>query len=149
MRLLSRTQGPCDYVLCRLLAIAPGSPVARLIVLGLGDGEPLVVYRSHLPAAAMQETLDVFCASIASEAAAPMPSELYARRTGLAEIRAEQTFEVRTATSEEARLLTVGPAPVFAVTSLVFGPDGTALEYREAVYRGDRYKFNIERVLRL
>jgi len=150
LRVVSRTQEPCDVVLSRLLGVPAESTLVRLVYLGLGDDEPLVVYRSYLPALKMRGAVDAFCDAARAGASPRMLSEVYARRAGLAELRAEQTFEARTATAEEAALLGLErPAAVFSVTSLISGPGGGPVEYRRAVYRGDRYKFNIERVQRL
>lgn len=157
MRIVARTEEPCDYVLSRLLAVEPNTSLTRLVYVGLGDGEPLVVYRSYFPTAKVGDALDAFCAEAASGGAPGMPLEFYALRTGVRELRAQQTFETRLATTEDAELLSLdAPAAVFVVTSLVSGPagrrsppGGEPLEYRRAVYRGDRYKFNIERVQRV
>ena len=147
LRVLSRTQEPCDVVLSRLLGVPPETTLLHLTCLALGDGEPLAIYRSYFSAAKMADTVDGFYRAAASGASPRMLSELYAERTGLPELRAEQTFEVRLATAEEAALLGIGrPAAVFHVTSLVSTPGGEPVEYRRAVYRGDRYKFNIERL---
>ena len=146
LRVVSRTQEPGDVVLSRLLGIAPDTPLLHLVCLGLGDDEPLAIYRSYFPAAKAAETVEIFCRAAAS-GRPRMLSELYAERTGLPELRAEQTFEVRLATAEEAALLSLDrPAAVFNVTSLISAPGGEPVEYRRAVYRGDRYKFNIERL---
>ena len=150
MRIVSRTLEPCDYALARLLAVDPGSMLERLVCLGLGDREPLVLYRSHFPAAKMRDALDAFCRDVAAGATPPMPSDLYALRAGLRRLTAQQTFESRLATAEEQAVLSLDPpAAVFNVTSLVSAADGDPVEYRRAVYRGDRYNFNIERSLQL
>jgi GntR family transcriptional regulator len=149
MRIISRTRHPCDDVLGRSLGVAPNTLLARLVYVGLGNGEPLVVYRSYFPAALIEDTLGVFCAAVTSGGTPGLPLELYAARAGVSELKAEQTFEARLATAEETALLSLQPpAPVFLVTSVLCGPGGRPLEYRRAVYRGDRYKFNIERVQR-
>jgi DNA-binding GntR family transcriptional regulator len=149
LRIVSRTQEPSDYVLSRVLGVPPDSPVAHLVYLGLGDGEPLVLYRSSFPAAKLGEALDAFCRTAPSDSAPQMPAEVYARRAGILELKAEQRFEARLATPEEAGLLAVRlPASVLHVTSLISGAGG-AVEYRQAVYRGDRYWFNMERSLSL
>lgn len=147
LRVVSRTQEPCDVVLGRLLGVPPETALLHLVYLGLGDDEPLALYRSYVPAGKMAETVDKFCRAAASKIAPRMVSELYAERAGLPELRAEQTFEVRLATAEEAALLALArPAAVFSVTSLISTLGGEPVEYRRAVYRGDRYKFNIERL---
>lgn len=150
LRVVSRTQEPADYVLARILGVPPDSPLAHLVYLGLGDGDPLVVYRSAFPAAKMQAALDLFCRTAPSDTAPRMPAEVYARKAGILQLKAEQRFEARLATAEEARLLGIEePAAVLHVTSLISGTNGDHVEYRHAVYRGDRYWFNMERSLSL
>lgn len=150
LRVVSRTQEPCDVVLSRLLGVTPETPLLHLVYLGLGDDEPLAVYRSYFAAAKMADVVETFCRVTASAASPRMLSELYAERAGLSELRAEQTFEVRLATAEEAAFLSLDrPAAVFNVTSVISTPGGEPVEYRRAVYRGDRYKFNIERLARI
>jgi len=143
LRVIARTQEPADFVLGRLLSVPPNAMLIRLVWLGLGDREPLVLYKSYFSAPKMHEVLVAFCDVAA-------PSEHYALRAGVRELKAEQTFEARMATAEEADMLDlVAPTAVFNVTSLIYGPDGDRVEYRQAVYRGDRYKFNMERSLHL
>ncbi|HYM69520.1 MAG TPA: GntR family transcriptional regulator, partial [bacterium] len=150
LRVIARTQEPCDFVLSRLLSVPPNSTLVQLICLGLGDDEPLVIYRSYFSAAKLRGALDAFSDAAASGSTLLMPSEQYAQWAGLRELKAEQTFEARMATAEEAMMLSLdAPTAVFNVTSLVSGPDGDPVEYRRAVYRGDRYKFNMERSLHL
>jgi len=150
LRVIARTQEPADFVLGRLLSVPPNAMLIRLVWLGLGDREPLVLYKSYFSAPKMREVLDAFCDAAAAGSTPMMPSEQYAQRAGVRELKAEQTFEARMATAEEADMLDlVAPTAVFNVTSLIYGPDGDRVEYRQAVYRGDRYKFNMERSLHL
>jgi GntR family transcriptional regulator len=150
LRVVSRTEEPSDYVLSRVLRIPPESPVIHLLYLGLGNGEPLVLYRSAFGAAMMRDAVDLFCRTVPSDSAPRMPAELYGRQAGIFELKAEQRFEARLATAEEADLLGVErPAPVLHVISVISGPNGDPVEYRRAAYRGDRYWFNLERSLSL
>jgi GntR family transcriptional regulator len=150
LRLVERTAEAGDVVLSRLLGVPPDVPLTRLVCLGLGNDEPLAVYRSYVAAGRFEETVDAFCEAIGAGTPPPMVSELYAQRRGLAGLRAEQTFESRVAAADDLALLRFdAPAAVFHVTSLIFTPDGEPVEYRQAVYRGDRYKFNMERRLHI
>gem|GEM_PF-536253 len=147
LRIVSRTLEPCDVVLSRLLGVPPASTLLLLVCLGLGDGEPLAIYRSYFSAPKVAGAVDEFCRAVAAGASPRMFCDAYAERAGMHELRAEQTFEARLATVEERALLALGrPAAVFDVTSLVSTTRGEPLEYRRAVYRGDWYKFNIERL---
>jgi GntR family transcriptional regulator len=150
LRILSRSQEPSDYVLSRVLGVPPDSPLIQLVYLGLGDGDPLVLYRSAFPAALMRDAVDAFCRTAPDDTAPRMPAELYAGKCGIVELKAEQRFEARLATAEEAPLLGMRPpAAVFHVTSVIWGSTASPVEYRRAVYRGDRYWFNMERSLSL
>lgn len=150
LRLIERTTEAGDVVLSRLLGVPPNSPLTRLVCLGLGSDEPLAVYRSYVETERLGETVDAFCAAIAGGTPPPLVSELYAQRRRVAGLRAEQTFESRVAAADDHALLRLAaPAAVFHVTSLIFTPDGEPVEYRQAVYRGDRYKFNMERRLHI
>ncbi|HKX18236.1 MAG TPA: GntR family transcriptional regulator [bacterium] len=147
LSIVSRTQVPCDVVLSRVLGVPPETALLYLVSLGLGDGDPLAIYRSYFAAHKVAALVGPFERMAASGTPPRMLSELYAERAGLHELRAEQTFEVRLATAEDAGLLGLErPAAVFSVASLISTLGGEAVEYRLAVYRGDRYKFNIERL---
>ncbi|SRR5579871_685743 len=147
LRIVSRTLLPCDVVLSRLLGVPPASTLVHLVCLGLGDGEPLAIYRSYFSAPKVAGALDDFCRAVETGTSPRMFCDAYAERAGVHELRAEQTFEARLATADEGALLALGrPAAVFEVTSLVSTARGEPLEYRRAVYRGDWYRFNIERL---
>jgi GntR family transcriptional regulator len=61
--------------------------------------------------------------------------------------RLEQTFEAVAADAEIAKLLQVDEGwPIFQVETVMFR-DRTPIEYRLARYRGDHYKFALERSL--
>lgn len=148
LRLVEQMTVPCDVVLSRLLAVPPSAPLVRLVCLGLGNDEPLAIYRTYVSATELGDAVRAFRRAIAAGAPPPMVSELYARQRGLPGLRAEQTFETRVADADELALLSLrAPAAVFHVTSLISTPEGEPVEYRRAVYRGDRYTFNIERRL--
>jgi DNA-binding GntR family transcriptional regulator len=98
----------------------------------------------------MRDAVDAFCRTAPGDAAPRMPAELYAAKAGILELQAEQRFEARLTAAEDAPLLRMEPpAAVLYVTSVISGAAGNPVEYRRAVYRGDRYWFNMERSLSL
>lgn len=57
-------------------------------------------------------------------------------------VAAEQTFEARAATDDEAKLLGIAEgAPVLAINRVTYDSMNRACEEVKSVYRGDRYKF--------
>ncbi len=62
----------------------------------------------------------------------------------LAESRAHRTIEAVAATEADARWLEVEPGtPILQIERLVTAADGSPLEYLQARYRGDRFKYQI------
>lgn len=61
---------------------------------------------------------------------------------GINLVVAEQTFEARAATADEAKLLSIAEgAPVLAINRVTYDNLQRACEEVKSVYRGDRYKF--------
>jgi len=61
---------------------------------------------------------------------------------GIQLTHAEQTFEARAASRNEARLLEIARgAPVLAIRRIAYAQDDQPFEVVQSVYRGDRYKF--------
>lgn len=55
-----------------------------------------------------------------------------------------QSIQAGAATGQEAKLLEIKPgAPVLRICRTTYECDGTAFEYVESVYRGDKYVFNV------
>jgi GntR family transcriptional regulator len=59
--------------------------------------------------------------------------------------RAQQIIEASLVNWHEARLLMVDPgAPAIRGKRTVFNPEGIVVEVSKAVYRGDRYRYQLE-----
>jgi GntR family transcriptional regulator len=62
----------------------------------------------------------------------------------LQESRAQRTIEAVAATEADAKLLDVEPgSPILQIERVIIAADGAPLEYLQARYRGDRFKYQI------
>jgi GntR family transcriptional regulator len=113
----------------------------------MGDQEPLVFYESYFPISPGKR--------IAKEAVKrekegiPFSTyDLYGESSGIFVGRVNQTLEAVTAEGHLASLMHVRKgSALLMVTSIFLTPDQRPLEFRKAMYRGDRYKFHITREL--
>lgn len=118
----------------------------NLIILGLGDQEPLIIYSSFFP-----YQLGVKMARKAKEKVSkgiPFSSvDLYHDGDiGVFPHTAHQTYEAIQATGKTAEILKIVPkSPLFLVKSVFYASDDTPIEYREAKYRGDMFMFHVTR----
>lgn len=133
-------------VAVRLVGDEAGEGVFVRMV-GLGDGAPMAVYDSYVPL-----DLGAFLPGELGQAAdkgrLELVNRLLAERNGWEYLQALQAYEAAGAGPEVAALLEVAAgAPVLKVTTLFQNPGGRPVEYREAFYRSDRYRFHITRRL--
>lgn len=111
--------------------------VLRLRRLRLADAEPIGVHTAFLP--------EAIAAQINHAALEEGESLRYlSHLPQLAESRAHRTIEAVAATEADARWLEVEPGtPILQIERLVTAADGSPLEYLQARYRGDRFKYQI------
>lgn len=144
-KLLEILQLPADVSTAHLLGLSPGGEVTRIRVLGMGSGEPMAIYDSVIPGAytpSLREELERRRAAGRTF----FVNELMAELNGWAYVNADQTYETSFPEREVARQLRLSArVPVFRVTSLFQNPGGRPVEYRHAVYRGDKYQFHVAR----
>ena len=146
-RILSHGLLPADLEVASVLKLPDAGQVLRLVLLGRGDDQPLVVYESFFPPEIGRK--------MTTEARArerrnrPFSSyDLYGRATGCTPTRVSQALEAVAADDAQARLLEVAPGTaLLRVTSIFTDRGGAPLELRRALYRGDYYKFNVVRDL--
>lgn len=132
------------FAVVGVLGTPVSSPVQYLQLLGLGGDVPLVIYDSYLPGALGQEVLSE-ARTLSKDGKAFSTLDIHRARPAEPVTRIEQTYEAVAADEPTAALLKVDPGfPVFRVES-VMRSDLRVLEYRVARYRGDKYKFAIER----
>ena len=140
---------PTDFQMAKILDIPITSQILKLCLLGMGDGEPLVSYESSFPLSVGRK--------IAKEAFKREKKglsfstyDLYGESSRLFPGRVNQTFEATVADENLASLMHVEKgAAIFMITSVFLNTDHRPLEFRKAMYRGDRYKFYITRELSL
>lgn len=137
-----------DFGLARVLNLAVGSPVRHLRLRGMGNDTPRVVYDSYFPEE-LGLVITEEAQKLASSGKAFSTLDTYYASDKFTVTRMEQTFEATTADAESADLLQVAEGwPIFHVESVIYEGQ-EPLEYRIARYRGDQYKFSLERSINL
>lgn len=118
-------------------------------VLGLASGEPVALYDSWLPPDIGPEVLRELERRLQAGELVFI-NQIIGDLYQWPYLDAHQTYSVSTAGAEAVRLLGLSRhVPVFVVTTLFTSPGGRPVEYRRAVYRGDRYQFQIRRQVAL
>lgn len=126
----------------KALELKSGEKIYRLHRLRIGDGVPMGVESSWLPALSCPDLPRIF------EPNASLYGTL-AERYGIQLHSANEVVEVGKATAEEARLLRISPrSPVFLFTRTCFLENGKPTEYVKSTFRGDRYQI-VNRLTRL
>lgn len=132
-----------DLPAAAALGLAVEQSPVRFRLLGLGSGQPMVVYDSFLSpdlAHRVRPELERLPGRLT------LIIDLVARVGGWSQLVADHMFEAAAADGETARLLgTRRGAPVLQVTAVFKHPHGQAVEYRRALYRSDRYQFQVTR----
>lgn len=119
------------------LQVPVGSRVYAIRRLRLADDQPIGVHTAYLPA-------DL--ADAVDEAALLEGGSLHylSHLPQMINARATRVIEAVAATEVEARLLHVMPgSPILQITRVVTDGQGRPLEYLQARYRGDRFKYQI------
>ena len=122
------------------LQLAPSARVLKIERLLRVDGEPVAIERIHLPG-------DQFPEIEQRDLGTLLLDELYQAAYGLRISRSIQVLRVTSVTAAEAELLGIAiHSPAFFVTTLKLDAEDRALEYAEAICRGDKYRFLNETV---
>lgn len=110
----------------------------KIVRLRLEDETPLLLETIHIPAA--------LCPRLEKQDLAR--NSLYAlleNKYGIVLKHARQTFEATNANEHEAELLGVQPqTPMILSEGVTFSESNVPIEHFKAVYRGDRFKFELE-----
>ena len=136
---------PADIQIAKILDIPVTSQILKLSLLGMGDDEPLVLYESYFPLPLGKKLAKE--AVIREKKQEPFSTyDLYEKTSNVLPRFVTQTFEAITADDRLASIMKVKKgAPIFMITSIFQTMDHLPLEFRTAMYRGDRYKFHITR----
>ena len=134
-RLLEAGYLAADAQLAGLLGLPPGGRVLSVRRLRLADGEPMAIDLSYLPARRFPGLRRALTARTSLY-------ELLAARYGVELAEAEETIETVLAGPAEAGPLQVDPGlPLLLLSRHAFDTTGAPVEWAQARYRGDRYKF--------
>jgi DNA-binding GntR family transcriptional regulator len=131
---------PAAAAVAAALGIAEGAQVRRIDRLRLTHGEPIAHLRNYLPL----KPLD------------PSPEELEStgmyrllRAAGITLHSARQSIGARTATADEAALLSEPEgAPLLTMQRTAYDDTGQAVEYGSHLYRASRYAFELQLLIR-
>jgi GntR family transcriptional regulator len=136
---------PADFQIAKVLDIPVTSQILKLSLLGMGDREPLVFYESYFPLSLGRQMARE--AKRREKRGIPFSTyDLYGEPTGVVPKSVNQTFEAITADERLSSLLHVKKgSAIFMITSVFITQDQRPVEFRKAMYRGDRYKFYITR----
>ena len=120
------------------LKLPDKTAVTRLERLRLAEDEPMAIETCHIPVA--------LCPGLAERNLEGVSLYDLLRLEYRVDVQwAQQSFEASSATSGEARLLGIKRgAPVLRTERLTFDATGRPVEYAISVYRGDRYKLNVQ-----
>jgi len=137
VRLLAFSYVKASEALVEALRLAPDERVQRSIRVRMIDGLPFSYLVTHVP-----ERIGI---SYSEADLASMPLLSLLERSGVVVQRASQTIGASLASPDiaEALGLEIG-SPLLSLTRVVFGPDGDGVEHLHALYRPDRYSFQME-----
>ncbi|MGE8207032.1 GntR family transcriptional regulator [Heyndrickxia sp. NPDC080065] len=134
----------CSVQLAKVLNVDLTDQITNIKLLGYGDSYPIVFYDSFFPIHIGKE-MEREASEAEKTGLAFSTLDLYRSKLLIKPTHVEQTFESITSNVQLSELLKVQEGwPIFKVTSIMYN-ENTPLEYREAFYRGDKYRFFIKR----
>ncbi len=137
VRLVAFGYGAVPAEIGAALGLAPGSRTQRSVRVRLIDGAPFSYLTTHVPEAVGGTY------SEADLASTPLLELL--ERSGVVATQARQTIGATLAGPETAEALDVAVgAPLLSLTRVVHGLDGQGVEHLHALYRPDRFSFQMD-----
>ena len=129
----------------KLIEIFDTKRIINLVILGLGDDEPSVYYSSFFPYELGTKMVEKAKERVSKKL--PFSTyDLYGDGVGVAPSKAHQTYEAVQVDKRIAQILKIPfKSPGFLIKSVFYTLDDKPLEYREGVYRGDRFVFHVTR----
>ena len=134
-RLISQEKIPAPPRVAHALELPDGAPCYKLCRLRIFDGEPISIQIPYLPAA--------LCPNLEENDLTRSLYRLLETRYGLRLWTGHETLRARCALPHEEKLLEVKCAPVMYMERVTYAVTGQAVEYLEAVWRGDCYDFKV------
>lgn len=134
-RLLSFEKVPASERVAQQLRVPNQTPVYEMKRLRQADDIVLALETAYVPVALLPDLTEADVAGSIYE---------YAEQSGLRLKNATQTLEARSASPEEAELLTISPnAPVLLIDQRTYLEEGDMFEYSRSLFRGDSYSFTV------
>ena len=137
-QVLEQSLEPADPDVAANLELEAMAPIVKLVRLRFVEEEPIVLVESHLP---YEMCRDVIKADLER-------GSLYAfleEECGLTIGRGWRRIEAIAADEAAAGRLAVDiGSPLIRLKSVSYTPEGTPLEYFDALFRGDRSRFEVE-----
>lgn len=125
-----------NEIVGRLLNVPMGTALVVLKRVRLANQQPIALETSSIVRSHCADILEKH--NFARESLYQVLRETY----HLNLTHAEQVFEARQATDNEARILRLeAHSPILAITRVTYLDDNRPIEFVESAYRGDRYKF--------
>lgn len=137
-----------DFKLSKILNKSVMEKILNLELLGYGDDNPIVYYNTYFPIELGEKIKEVALEFMEEEL--PFSTlDLYKELEEYNPTHVEQTFEAIGASDDLAEKLDVDlHFPLLRITSILY-EEQTPLEYKEAYYKGDNYRFFITRQIQL
>ncbi len=136
---------PGNVEISTLLGLESNTEIVEVKVLGLADDKPMAVFNYFLPVSYGKSAVEKL-KEVANKGNWFSFTRYYKNTLQLNLGLAKQTFEAQIAEKSLCELLEIPEGhPVFHVTSIIYTTDNLPVELRKVYYRGDRYKFNINR----
>jgi GntR family transcriptional regulator len=135
-RVVSLEQVASLPYVAHILELPVGAPVYELCRLRIVDDEPLSLQTAYLP-------LEL-CPKLEENDLAGSLYRLLETRYGLRLWTGKEVLRARCTAPHEAQLLQIRDnSPVMYMERVTYAANGVAVEYLEAVWRGDRYDFKV------
>lgn len=136
---------PNSYQLSRILNIPLSENLTELILIGLGNDQPLALYQSYFPSE-LGEKIQELAQKLSQEKKPFTTLDLYKHIPEITLGVINQTFEASLADLDIAKQLKIKKgSPILIVESIIYSDEDHPLEYKNTIYRGDKYKFSIVR----
>ena len=135
-QVISLNKMPAPAHVARALELTKGTSIYELCRLRIVDGSPLSVQTAYLA--------EALCPQLDENDLSSSLYHLLEGRYGLRLWTGHETLRARGATEAEAKLLQIRKGtPVMYAERMTYSSTGAAVEYLEAVWRGDRYDFKV------
>jgi GntR family transcriptional regulator len=135
-RVVSLEQVSSSPYVAHTLELPVGAPVYELCRLRIVDDEPLSLQTAYLPVE--------LCSKLEENDLTSSLYRLLETRYGLRLWTGKEVLRARCAIPHEAQLLQIRDnSPVMYMERVTYAANGIAVEYLEAVWRGDRYDFKV------